>query len=95
MTTSDVEASIHSHPTMVEISNGSASFGNAREMGPLDAKTFSKYPLNLIAGPLGPVGRFMEGTIPNRPNGVVFFRGNQPKPILEIKSKAIRNILQQ
>lgn len=92
---SDVEASIHSHPTTVQEKDGKVYPQSANSPSDQDAKTFKQYGTNIIVGPLGTVSSVRQnpdGTpnIPSRPNGVVIYRGGSS---VSLEKKAVQRII--
>lgn len=101
-TTADVEASIHSHPTVVQqvgeqVFPQSASTPSKGQG--TDETTFKQYDTNIIVGPLGTlkpgsVTANPDGSlnIPSRATGAAIYDSNST-PKVELEKKAIENIL--
>ncbi|MES2417943.1 MAG: RHS repeat-associated core domain-containing protein [Bacteroidota bacterium] len=97
-TASDVEASIHSHPTKVQVQGDAVFPQSANLPSGQDKTTFSQFGTNIIVGPLGTVGQVTknaDGTfnIPNRANGAVIYNTGQAP--IELKRGVIRKIVGQ
>jgi RHS repeat-associated protein len=103
-TISDVEASIHSHPTKVQqvgntIYPQSASIPSTGTVG-TDQQAFPQFQTNIIVGPIGTVNpnnvtANPNGSlnIPSRTNGVSIYNNSSLKPQVELSKKAVQNIL--
>lgn len=97
-TAADVEATIHSHPTTVQVENGQAFPQSASTPSSTDGRTFSQFSTNIIVGPLGQVNSVTQNpngslNIPSRPNGAVIY--NKGQAPLELTRKAIQRVLGQ
>ncbi len=99
-TIQDVEATIHSHPTTVQVENGKAYPQSASTPSDVDGGTYQPYyaanRTNIIVGPLGQVTRVTQnpdGTtnVPNRQNGAVIYRRDQTP--LELTRGALQRII--
>ena len=92
---SDVEASIHSHPTKAEAVDDIIYGGNALEPTTTDRNTFKQYSTNIIVGPLGfPTGT-RQGQSPininQSPNGIIIFN-SQSVLQLQLTPRVVRKI---
>lgn len=93
----DVEATIHSHPTTVQQAGGQIYPQSANVPSGADKTAFSQFNTNIIVGPLGTVNNVTknpDGTlnIPKRSNGAVIYNRNAV-PQVELTKKAIESIL--
>ena len=100
-TPTDVEATIHSHPTTVQQLGNMIYPQEATLPSTTDRATFSQFNINIIVGPLGPVNLSNVTTnpngtfnVPNRPNGAVLYDRNT-NVILKLNRSAIQNILKK
>lgn len=98
-TTSDVEVSIHSHPTVVQQVGEQVFPQSASTPSPTDNNTFKQFGTNIIVGPLGTlepgsVTTNPDGSlnIPSRTTGAAIYDSNST-PKVELEKKAIQNIL--
>lgn len=97
--TSDVEATIHSHPITVQIDNNQAYPQSANVPSDVDKHTFPQFGTNIIAGPLGQLaaGQITQsnGTInvPSRPVGIVVYYNGGITPALQLTQKAVQKII--
>jgi RHS repeat-associated protein len=100
-TTSDVEASIHSHPTKAEVVGTQVFNGDATVPGPSDPTTFAQFGTNIIVGPLGPTSATSginsstgkSETRVNAPqNGISIYKGASTTP-LTLTKRAVERIL--
>ena len=105
---SDVEASIHSHPTAVEIipvdGKDRVFAGNATEPSRIDKTTFSRFKTNIIVGYLGQVTArrdYLNSTTGKReiriikpPMGIVIYDKNSDKTI-KLSTKAVKRVLER
>ena len=91
-TSSDVEATIHSHPTTVQEYEGKVYPQSASRPSPTDKNTFKQFNTNIIVGPLETINNGTRNNngfinIPDRTNGVVFYdRNTTPHANLSIES---------
>jgi hypothetical protein len=100
-TDGDVETSIHSHPTKVEVVGEKVYAGDATVPGPSDPATFARFNTNIIVGPLGQAsGSYQtnsvtgqQSIVPNaKPNGVVIYNNSYAQP-LQLSKKAVEKII--
>jgi len=95
-TASDVEITIHSHPTTVKEASGIYYPQTASKPSLQDGGTFAQYRANMIVGPLGTIESITknpDGSIrmPSRDNGVVLYQRDQNP--LELTKKAVEKII--
>ncbi|SUJ10968.1 Uncharacterised protein [Sphingobacterium spiritivorum] len=96
------EASIHSHPTTVQVVGKGATAQlypqSASSPSTTDNTTFTQFKFKVIVGPLGPLKGALYNqakdtmTIPNRTNGLAIYDRNT-NPIIELKKKIVENII--
>ena len=96
------EASIHSHPTKVQVtgegSNARIYPQSASNPSATDNNTFKQFNFNVIVGPLGQVSgaSFDQSTnklsIPNRPNGIAIYN-RYSAPIIELRKNVVQKII--
>ena len=98
-TASDVETSIHSHPTVVQQVGEQVFPQSASTPSPTDNNTFKQFETNIIVGPLGTlkpgsVTTNPDGSlnIPSRPTGAAIYDSSSTLKV-ELEKKAIENIL--
>ena len=93
--TSDVEASIHSHPTKAEAIDDKVYGGSSLEPTTTDKNTFKQYGTNIIVGPLGYPTGTRQGAGPisinQSSNGVVIYN-SQGVLQLQLTPKAVKKI---
>ena len=93
----DVEATIHSHPTDIQVDGNTAYPHSATIPSSQDGTTLSKYSTNIIVGPLGQgsVSRSADGTLitSQTPLGAVIYNNNM-QPQVQLTQKAIQKIVQ-
>ena len=102
-TTSDVEVSIHSHPTEAKVVGSQVFGGNATVPSGLraDATTFAQYRTNIIVGPLGQASatQGMDSTgnnvtnIKKPENGVVIYNNGGTTPSFQFSRKTVNKII--
>jgi hypothetical protein len=100
-TATDVETTIHSHPTAMDWNKttGETSYSTATEPGPLDKDAFADFQMNIIVGPLGAPNavskdQFGNMTPPSaQSNGVVFYNNSSRDLQLKLTEKAVKRIL--
>jgi hypothetical protein len=94
--TSDVEASIHSHPTKAEAIDDKVYGGSSLEPTTTDKNTFKQYGTNIIVGPLGYPTGTRQGAGPisinQSSNGVVIYN-SQGVLQLQLTPKAVKKII--
>jgi RHS repeat-associated protein len=95
-TTADVEATIHSHPTKVQVVGTTAYPQSATLPSDADRSVFKQYGTNIIVGRLGQstVTANPDGTLNfnHKPLGAVIYDKNT-QPIIQLTQKAIQKIL--
>ncbi|WP_376778944.1 RHS repeat-associated core domain-containing protein [Empedobacter brevis] len=100
-TITDVEASIHSHPTASEVVGEKIYSSSALDPSTNDKNTFKQFGTNIIVGRLGlsegttspnPTTGKMETSISSPSKGIGIYNGDSTKPI-QLKVKAVQKIL--
>jgi RHS repeat-associated protein len=96
-TVADVEATIHSHPTEIQVQDGIAYPHSATTPSAVDNTTLPQYKAtNIIVGPLGQgtVTRNADGTFNKMqsPLGVAIYNSNM-QPQVQLTQKAVQKIL--
>ena len=95
-TSADVETTIHSHPTEIQIQDGKAYPQSATNPSDQDKTTFKNYGTNIIVGRLGQstVTKNIDGTYNKSytSKGAVIYN-SKGQPQIQLTEKAIRRIL--
>ncbi|AYQ32283.1 hypothetical protein DTQ70_08865 [Runella sp. SP2] len=95
-TNANVEATIHSHPTQVQIENNIAYPQSATLPSPTDRNTFKNYGTNIIVGRLGQstVSQNPNGSyaVSHQPLGAVIYNSNT-QPQIQLTQKVIQKII--
>lgn len=101
-TASDVEVSIHSHPTQAKVVGNQVFGGNARNPTPADKTAFSQFRTNIIVGPLGQASATQgidkqtgksATTITKPRNGVVIFGKGSTESSFEFSVRQVQKII--
>lgn len=99
---SDVEVSIHSHPTKAKVVGNQVFGGNATQASSADASAFSQFKTNMIVGPLGQATATQgidkqtgqNATTISRPkNGVVIFNNGGTTPSFQFSRNKVNKII--
>ncbi|WP_299365575.1 DUF6443 domain-containing protein [Winogradskyella sp.] len=97
---SDVEATIHSHPTKVQEVGDQVFPHSASVPSGADLTVFKNYDTNVIVGPIGTVkeGSVTRGpdgkvSVPKRSNGVVIYNRSGQQTV-SLKKKVVQRIIQ-